>query len=116
MALLIFSPVVEVSYLPQQYSLEQNYPNPFNPSTTIKFAIPTASNVKLLVYNSLGQLVSEIVNQHFEAGYYSYNFNASALSSGVYYYRIEADNFTSIKKNDVSQIIFDKTNSKKADF
>ncbi|MFH0735575.1 MAG: C25 family cysteine peptidase [bacterium] len=93
-----FSPVVEVSYLPQQYSLEQNYPNPFNPSTTIKFAIPTASNVKLLVYNSLGQLVSEVVNQRFDAGFYSYSFNASSLSSGVYYYRIEADNFTSIKK------------------
>lgn len=93
-----YSSTVEVSYLPQQFSLEQNYPNPFNPSTTIKFALPANSNVKLVVFNSLGQVVSELVNTKMDAGYYSINFNASSLASGVYYYRIEADNFTSIKK------------------
>jgi len=93
-----FSNVIEVSYLPQQFSLEQNYPNPFNPSTTIKFALPKTSNVKLIVFNTLGQVVEQLVNDKMEAGYYSINFNASSLSSGVYYYRLETEHFVSVKK------------------
>ncbi len=93
-----FSQSIEVSYLPQQFSLEQNYPNPFNPSTTIKFALPKTSNVKLIVFNTLGQAVEELVNEKMDAGYYSFDFNASNLSSGVYYYRLETENFVSVKK------------------
>ncbi|HPN38866.1 MAG TPA: T9SS type A sorting domain-containing protein, partial [Melioribacteraceae bacterium] len=93
-----YSQSVEVSFLPQQFSLEQNYPNPFNPTTTIKFALPTAGNVKLIVFNTLGQVVNQLVNEKMDAGYYSFDFNASNLSSGVYYYRLETDNYVSVKK------------------
>ncbi len=88
---------VEVE-LPLEYSLEQNYPNPFNPSTMIKYSIPEDGNVKLAVYNMLGEEVASIVNTTQKAGRYEVNFNASQLSSGVYVYRIEAANFTSSKK------------------
>ena len=93
-----YSQAVEVSFIPQQFSLDQNYPNPFNPSTTIKFALPKTSNVKLIVFNTLGQVVSELVNEKLDAGYHSFDFNASNLSSGVYYYRLETENFVSVKK------------------
>ncbi len=93
-----YSNTVEVSFLPDQFMLMQNYPNPFNPSTTIKFALPKTSEVKLVVFNTLGQVVSELVNQKFDAGYYTVEFNAANLSSGIYYYRLEADNFVSVKK------------------
>lgn len=84
--------------LPSEYSLEQNYPNPFNPSTVIKFSIPEASNVKLTVYNILGQKVTEIVNQKLEAGNHSYSWDASGVTSGVYFYELTTDNFNAIKK------------------
>ncbi len=88
---------VEVE-LPLEYSLDQNYPNPFNPSTMIKYSIPEDGNVKLSVYNMLGEEVASIVNTTQKAGRYEVNFDASQLSSGVYVYRIEAANFTSSKK------------------
>lgn len=84
--------------IPVSYALSQNYPNPFNPVTTIKFDLPKSSNVKLIVYNSLGQEVSILLNEMKEAGYYEAKFDASTLSSGVYYYRIEAANFVETKK------------------
>ena len=80
------------------YKLNQNYPNPFNPSTTIAFSIPKASNVTVQIYNSLGQLVSTLVNQTLSSGNHSYVFDASALSSGVYFYNIKADGFSQTKK------------------
>ncbi len=80
------------------YQLMQNYPNPFNPETTIRFAIPEAGNVKLVIYNTLGEKVTELVNTHLSAGYHTYNFNAEKLSSGVYVYRIESGKFTDTKK------------------
>ncbi|QOJ28035.1 MAG: FG-GAP repeat protein [Ignavibacteriales bacterium] len=83
---------------PQIYSLSQNYPNPFNPLTTIEFSLPAASAVKIAVYDMLGNRVSELLNEKREAGYYSLPFDASALPSGVYVYRIEAGEFTSVKK------------------
>jgi hypothetical protein len=84
--------------LPLEYALEQNYPNPFNPSTTIKYSIAEDGFVKLAVYNLLGEEVATIVNNVQKAGRYEVNFNASGLASGVYVYRIEASNFTSVKK------------------
>ncbi len=84
--------------IPSVFSLAQNYPNPFNPSTTISFALPQHANVKLVVYNSLGEEVAELVNREMNAGFQSVNFDASNLSSGLYFYRISAGNFVDVKK------------------
>ncbi|HCK98665.1 MAG TPA: hypothetical protein DHW42_00970 [Candidatus Marinimicrobia bacterium] len=84
--------------LPKAYALRQNYPNPFNPTTTISFDLPEAANVKLVVYNMMGQQVAELKNENMQPGFYKMNFNASHLASGVYIYRIQANNFTSLKK------------------
>ncbi|HEY5533701.1 MAG TPA: choice-of-anchor J domain-containing protein [Ignavibacteria bacterium] len=84
--------------IPTKYELGQNYPNPFNPSTSIKFAIPKASDVKITVFNMLGQVVSVPVNENKTAGFYEVKFNGSNLASGSYYYRIEAGNFLETRK------------------
>ncbi|MDP2207408.1 MAG: T9SS type A sorting domain-containing protein [Bacteroidota bacterium] len=73
---------------PREYALNQNYPNPFNPSTTIKYALPQASQVSLGVYNTLGQRVALLIHGKQEAGYHEVSFNASGLTSGVYFYRL----------------------------
>ncbi len=83
---------------PREFKLEQNYPNPFNPTTTIQFAVPTVSDVKLEVFNILGQKVTTLVNRRMEAGLHAVNFNASNLSSGVYFYRLQSGNFVQTKK------------------
>ncbi len=84
--------------LPFDYSLGQNYPNPFNPVTKINFQIPSKANVSMKVYNQLGQEVAVLVNKVFDAGYYSADFDASKLSSGVYFYRLISGNYTAAKK------------------
>ncbi len=84
--------------VPVNYSLEQNYPNPFNPSTTISYAIPNSGNVVLKIYNVLGQELRTLINQFQSAGTHKVSFDASRLSSGVYFYSIQADNFTKVKK------------------
>ncbi len=84
--------------VPKIYSLSQNYPNPFNPSTDIRFALPKAGVVKLVVYDILGRLVSTPVNEFKQAGNYTINFNAANLASGVYFYRITANDFVETKK------------------
>lgn len=84
---------------PVAFSLEQNYPNPFNPATNISFNLPKASNVVLEVYNLLGQKVATVIdNQLFQAGSHKVKFDASALSSGLYIYKIQAGAYTSAKK------------------
>jgi hypothetical protein len=89
---------VEISG-PNKYELSQNYPNPFNPVTKINFAIPVGTNVSINVYDVSGKQVNSIMkNKFLEADYYSVVFDASKLSSGIYYYRIETDKFTSVKK------------------
>jgi hypothetical protein len=81
------------------YSLEQNYPNPFNPSTNIRFNLPNAANVKLTVYNVLGQQVASLINgKTMTSGSHTVEFDASSLSSGMYIYRLEAGSFTSTKR------------------
>jgi hypothetical protein len=82
----------------KNYSLEQNYPNPFNPTTEIKFTLAKSGNVSLKVFDILGREVASLVNGTVEAGSHTINFNASNLSSGVYLYTINADNFTMTKK------------------
>ena len=86
------------SAIPKSYSLGQNYPNPFNPSTIIKFDIVKTGHVSLIVYNELGQEISKVVNETLTPGEYSAAFNGASLSSGVYFYRLITDNFTSVKK------------------
>jgi len=84
--------------LPTNYILEQNYPNPFNPSTKISFSLPNNTHVKLNIYNSLGQIVRTVANSNFIAGQYNLDFNASTLSSGVYFYQIITKHFVVTKK------------------
>ena len=83
---------------PVQFKLSQNFPNPFNPSTTINYVIPASGLVSIEVYNSLGQLASTLVNEVKEAGSYEVSFDASQLSSGVYFYRLSAGSYTETKK------------------
>ena len=90
--------VREVAGNPTSFKLSQNYPNPFNPTTVINFTIPKAGNVTLKVYNSLGQEVATLINGFKNASNYKVDFNASNLSSGVYFYTLEANNFKQTKK------------------
>jgi hypothetical protein len=101
--------MVSGELLPTVYSLEQNYPNPFNPSTVIEFSLPEdVANVKLSVYNSLGEKVAELVNTSLQAGRYQYQWNArdvatgmsakGGYASGVYIYELFTDKFVSVKK------------------
>ena len=83
---------------PLTYSLEQNYPNPFNPITTINFAIPVSGNVKLYIYNSLGERIESLVNGFLESGFHKVSWNASKYSSGVYFYELESGNYNFVKK------------------
>jgi len=84
--------------LPTEYALDQNYPNPFNPATTINYQIPVDANISLKIYDVLGNEVAELVSEFKTAGYYEVKFNAGKLTSGVYFYRIESDNFTQTRK------------------
>ncbi len=83
---------------PKVYALNSNYPNPFNPSTQISYQIPNDGFVSLVVYNAVGQTVENLVNENQSTGRYSVTFNASSLPSGVYFYRIQAGDYVSVKK------------------
>jgi len=91
------------SVLPTDYALEQNYPNPFNPTTTIQFALPVQSEVKLDVYNLLGQKVRTLKNENMDAGAYEVewdgtNDGGAKVASGVYFYKLETSDFVDTKK------------------
>jgi hypothetical protein len=83
---------------PMSFELGQNYPNPFNPTTGIRFQVPGTSNVRLVVYNLLGQEVAELVNGVLSAGSHSVSFDAGMLASGVYLYQLSAGTMTATKK------------------
>ena len=93
---------VDVDYpksgVPQEYLLSQNYPNPFNPTTSIEFSIPEQSNVKIIVYDALGNQLDVLTDEFKSAGKYSVTWNASKYSSGVYFYKLETGNFVKVKK------------------
>jgi len=93
-----YSDVVEVEIVPTKFELSQNYPNPFNPSTTIRFSLPKETQLKINIYNTLGELVETLAEGTFEAGYHKVTFNASSLSSGAYIYRLESSEFMQVKK------------------
>ena len=94
-----YSKNIEVEVTPEQFQVYQNYPNPFNPSTTIKYSLPAAAYVNLIIYNSVGKKVTTLVNQQQPAGYHSINFDASNLASGIYFYKLKAgNNYSAIKK------------------
>lgn len=86
------------SGIPKTYSLEQNYPNPFNPSTTISYGLPKTGNVKIVLYDILGNEVRTLVDENQGAGMHDVVFDASSLSSGIYLYKIAAGTFSDTKK------------------
>ncbi len=91
------------SEIPSGYILEQNYPNPFNPVTVIRYSISSnvrgqTSDVRLIIYNSLGEEVSTLVNETQSSGSYSVTFNGANLSSGIYFYKLEAGSFNAVNK------------------
>ena len=84
--------------LPSRFSLDQNYPNPFNPTTTIRYGLSTNAMVTLSVFNTLGQLVTTLVNEEERPGYHEVKFDGSNLASGVYFYRLSAGSFVQTRK------------------
>ena len=94
-----YSQSVEVSIsAPEQFALAQNYPNPFNPTTNISFTLPSKGFVSLKVFDMLGREVATIVSEEMSAGSYSKQWNAANISSGIYFYRLQAGSFTETKK------------------
>jgi photosystem II stability/assembly factor-like uncharacterized protein len=90
--------VINNNEVPSSYMLQQNYPNPFNPTTNIKFSLPNTGLVKLVIFDVVGREVATLVNEVKSAGNYTADFDASTLSSGVYFYRLEAGDFAETKK------------------
>ena len=84
--------------MPEEYQLSQNYPNPFNPSTSIEFSIPEQSNVRIAVYDVLGNQLDVIYDGFTESGNHKVTWEASSYASGIYFYRMETDNFVQVKK------------------
>jgi len=94
-----YSKVIEIDAgTPIEYELSQNYPNPFNPSTTIRFTIPEKGNVKLMIFNILGEEVATLLNEAKEAGVHTINFSAAELKSGIYFYKLESGNYLKVNK------------------
>jgi hypothetical protein len=84
--------------IPQNFILYQNFPNPFNPETHIKFEIPRASNVKLEIFDITGKILETLVDENLQPGIFETEWNANSFASGIYFYRIIADNFVQVKK------------------
>lgn len=84
--------------VPDNFKLLQNFPNPFNPTTKIGFAIPKRAFVALKVFDILGKEVSTLINENLNPGIYAYSFDASALTSGIYFYKLEADGIIETKR------------------
>jgi hypothetical protein len=89
--------VDQTSVVAENFKLLQNYPNPFNPTTMIRYGLPNGSHVTMTVYNTLGQQVAQLVNGEMEAGFHEVKFDAAGLSSGVYFYRLQAGAYMETK-------------------
>jgi hypothetical protein len=89
---------VKEKEIPTVFSLSQNYPNPFNPSTTFHYGLPHTSFVTLIIYNTLGQQVAQLVNEQQQAGFHDVMFRGDGLASGMYLYRLQAGDFVASKK------------------
>jgi len=87
-----------IGVAPKAFGLSQNYPNPFNPSTTIEYSLVTSGLVSVRVYDVLGREVATLVNETEEAGFYSVTFNASKLSSGIYFAKLQRGDKMQMKK------------------
>ena len=87
-----------VSSINKEFKLEQNYPNPFNPSTNIKFSLPKPETVTIEIYDIIGQRIETLLSKPMSAGYHEVEFNGQNLSSGIYLYRIEASEWSDVKK------------------
>ena len=90
--------IVQRTNMPSEFSLKQNYPNPFNPTTKIEFQLPKKTFVNITVYNLAGQNIATLKNADMNAGTHSVQFDAQGLTSGLYFYRIETDEFTNVKR------------------
>jgi hypothetical protein len=88
----------EILSVPLEFNLDQNYPNPFNPSTTIRYGVKERTNVNIIVFNAIGEEISELINEEKEPGAYEVVFNAANLPSGIYLYKIIAGNYINTKK------------------
>ena len=88
----------EVAKIPQRYDLEQNYPNPFNPETRIEFRLPEAGMTKLIIYDLRGREIAKLIDKELNAGYHAATWNASSVSSGIYFYSLHSGNFVQTKK------------------
>ena len=84
--------------IPKEYALAQNYPNPFNPSTIINWEMPQAGLVTLKIYDVLGREIVTLINEELNAGNHEATFNASGISSGIYFYQLKANNYIQTKK------------------
>lgn len=90
--------IQQITSVVKEFSLGQNYPNPFNPTTNIRFSIPKSEHVSLRVYDILGREVKALVNQNLTPGEYQVDFDATGLSSGMYYYSLRSGDFVDVKK------------------
>jgi hypothetical protein len=99
---VLLNPIVQGvtngNIIPFEFKLNQNYPNPFNPNTIINYELPITSYVKLVIYDILGKEITTLVNKHLKPGSYEVEWNASTYPSGVYFYRLVAEDFTMTKK------------------
>ena len=90
--------IADEGVVPEKYELSQNYPNPFNPVTVIRYSIPKAEEVSLVVYNLIGEEVAHLIDERKPAGSYTVKWNASNISSGIYFYRLQAGDFVQTRK------------------
>ena len=100
--------VVNTGVVAQNFEMKQNYPNPFNPATSISYSIPQSGNVSLTVYNSLGSVVKELFSGSQNAGTYEAKFDASGLSSGIYFYSIKVSGSNGVDFSDTKKMILVK--------
>jgi Secretion system C-terminal sorting domain len=91
-------PLMTYAFTHAQYKLYSCYPNPYNPVTTIEFDLPKQGRAKIDIYNVRGQLIQTILEDYFKAGHYEIIFNANALSSGIYIYKLTASDYVSVEK------------------